>query len=278
MWTSYIETAVLPIRPATPIESNILRGRLKCPSASLKLGLDGQGDDGLRGPKWWTEPVDDGDVTPNACVVIGLSDAEDDSGDDGRSKFVGRLSYGGIRDDDSGSKSPVAPLPKPDAPDACVMIRSSAVEGDSGDSRYNHAHLSVGLSCGGTRGDDSASRSPVAPLPEPDAPDACVVMRLSAAGDESGGSGHNNHAHLDISVGRSPCGGIGGDDSGGKPPVSPPSEPRTRFSDAALATSRYLCRTAAGAAIATFATEKVRRIRTNVLSGRIFVDVTVMTL
>ena len=256
----------------------ILRGRLKCPSTSLKLGLDGQGDDGLRGPKWWTELVDEDDVSPNACVVIGLSDAEDDPGDDGRSKFVGRLSCGCIRNDDSGSKSPVAPLPKPDAPDACVMIRSSAVEGDSGDSRYNHAHLSVGLSCGGIRSDDPAGRSPVAPLPEPDTTDACVVMRLSAAGDESGESGHSSHAHRDVSVGRSPCGGIGGDDSGGKPPVSPPSKPGARVSGAVLATSEYLCRTAAGAAIATLATEKIGRIRTNVLSGRIFVDVTVMTL
>ena len=72
----------------------------------------------------WAEPVDDGVVTPDTSVVRRFSDAEDDSGDDGRSKFVGRLFCGGIlgiRNDDSGAKSPVAPLPEPDAPDACVV-------------------------------------------------------------------------------------------------------------------------------------------------------------
>ena len=110
-----------------------------------------------------------------------------------------------------------------------------------GDPPYNHAHLSLGLSCGGIRDDDSGGKSSVAPLPEPDASDACVVMRFSAAED----------------------------DSGGKSPVSPPG---ARFSDTALATSKYLCRTAAGAAIATFATEKTIRIRVTILSGSIFVD------
>ena len=72
----------------------------------------------------WAEPVDDGVVTPDTSVVRRFSDAEDDSGDDGRYKFVGRLFCGGIlgiRNDDSGAKSPVAPLPEPDAPDACVV-------------------------------------------------------------------------------------------------------------------------------------------------------------
>ena len=202
-WASYIENAVPPIRPADPKKSNILRGRLKCPSASGSLAADesdtkpwpsGQCSGGVS--PTWAEPVDDG-VPPGVCVVIRFSDAEDDSGDDGRSKFVGRLSCGGI-----GGKSPVAPLPEPDAPDACVVIRFSAAEDDSGsDARYNHAHLSAGLSCGGVGDNDAGGKFPVAPLPEPDAPDACVVMRLSDAGDESGGSGHNNHAHRDISVG-----------------------------------------------------------------------------
>ena len=251
--------------------SDSLRGWLTSGAANVSAGEIGGGVSSR-----WDKFGDDNVVAPEACDATRSEDEAEDTGDDGRSNpsFVGRLSCGGI-----GGKSPVAPLPEPDAPDACVVIRFSAAEDDSGsDARYNHAHLSAGLSCGGIGDNDSGGKFPVAPLPEPDAPDACVVMRLSDAGDESGGSGHNNHAHRDMSVGRSPWGAIGGDDSGGKLPISTSSEPCARFSEAALATSKYLCRTAAGAAIATFATEKIRRIRTNILSGCIFVDVTVMTL
>ena len=109
-------------------------------------------------------------------------------------------------------------------------------------------------------------------MPEPDAPDACAVIRSSAAEDDLGESGHNNQSHFfNLSAGRS-CDGIGDDGSGGKSLVSPSPELDPRLFNAALATSRCLCRTAAGAASATLATEKTRRIRANILSERIFVD------
>ena len=59
-------------------------------------------------------------MAPDACVVIRFSDAEENSGDDGRSTFGELL--------------------------------SADAAGDSvGDAPYNHAHLSFGLSCGYTR-------------------------------------------------------------------------------------------------------------------------------
>jgi hypothetical protein len=83
------------------------------------------------------------------------------------------------------------------------------------------------------------------------------------AGDGGPESASFNHAQ----IGSESCGGIGNGDFGGKlPPVAPLSEPGARFSDAALGTSRCLCRTIAGAVSATFATEKIRRIRANILS------------
>ena len=305
-WIEYATAAVPPIRPIAPEETKSL-----CLSKSLRIPLSsgvandskedaifGCSPSGGRSPEYNPEiresEVDSDVDDPDACVVIRPAAPEDDSGDDGRSNptFGGRLSCGGTRTDDTGNESLVAPLPKPAAPDACVVIRFAAAEDDSGgkssvaplpapgvcvviglssaegdpgsDPRYNHAHLSLGLPCGGIPDDDSGDESPVAPLPEPDAPDACVVIRSSAAEDDLGESGPNQSHHV-LSGGGS-CGGIGDAGSGGKLLVSPSSEPGPRFSDAALTTSGCLCRTTAGAASATSKMEKIRRIRTNVLS------------
>ena len=79
--------------------------------------------------------------------------------------------------------------------------------------------------------------------------------------DDPGDAALSNHAHSFVGL---PC--DDDDDSGGKSLVAPLPEPVARFSDAALATSRCLGPTTEGAAITTFATEKIRRIRANVLS------------
>ena len=140
---------------------------------------------GGRSPKW-PESDDDNDVAPDAGVVIPSDAAEDDSG----------------------GKSPVAPLPELSAPDVCVVIPSDE----------DHAHSSGGIFCGGLGGGTSGGKWPVTPLPKLSSPDACVVIRSDEDNTPSSGG--------------LLCGGLGsGTDGtpGGKWPVAPLPHVAIRF-------------------------------------------------